>query len=60
MAKVKSSATDTVRKDKILIPLRELYKRDVEHRALITAYANNFKKRNALLPKEFDRFRSKT
>jgi len=53
MAKVKSSDTDTVRKDKILISLRELYKRDVEHRVLIAAYANNFKKRNSLLPTEF-------
>ena len=44
---------DIVQKDKILIPLRELYKQDVEHRDLIAAYANNFKKRNTLSPKEF-------
>ena len=46
------TANNTAWKEEILIPLRELYKRDVEHRDLIAAYANNFKKRNTFLPKE--------
>jgi 5-methylcytosine-specific restriction endonuclease McrA len=53
MARVKAPDMDTTQKDKILIPLRELYKQDVEHRDLIATYANNFKKRNSLSPEEF-------
>ncbi len=39
--------------EKILIPLRELYTKDIEHRTVIVEYVNNFKSRNHLLPTEF-------
>ena len=44
---------DPAQKDKILIPLRELYKQDVAHRDLIATHANNFKESNTLSPEAF-------
>ncbi len=38
--------------EKILVPLRELYRRDKSNRKLIAEYANNFKQRNVFLYKE--------
>ncbi len=44
MANRQATDMDTAQKEKILIPLRDLYKQDVKYRALIAKYANNFKK----------------
>ncbi len=40
--------------EKILTPLRELYRRDTHNRKLIAEYANNFKKRGVFLRSEVD------
>ena len=40
--------------EKVLTPLRELYRRDTKNRKLIAEYANNFKKRGVFLRSEVD------
>ncbi len=42
------------RQEEILVPLRELYRRDLDHRKVIAEYANNFKQRGVFLRKEAD------
>ena len=40
--------------EQILDPLRELYRRDLNHRKAIAEYANNFKQRSVFLRNEAD------
>ena len=40
--------------EKVLAPLRELYRRDTHNRKLIAEYANNFKQRGVFLRSEVD------
>ncbi len=40
--------------EKVLAPLRELYKQDTNNRKLIAKYANNFNKRGVFLRNEVD------
>ena len=40
--------------EKVLTPLRELYRRDTNNRKLIAEYANNFKKRGVFFRSEVD------
>ncbi len=40
--------------EQVLSPLRELYRRDTNHRKLIAEYANNFKQRGLFLRNEVD------
>jgi 5-methylcytosine-specific restriction endonuclease McrA len=40
--------------EKVLAPLRELYRQDTNNRKLIAEYANNFKKRGVFLRSEVD------
>ncbi len=42
------------RQEQILVPLRELYRRDTNHRKVIPLYANNYKQRGSFLRYEAD------
>ena len=42
----------SIQQEKILVPLRELYRQDKIHRKLIAEYANNFKQRGVFLRPE--------
>ena len=46
--------TEKATQEQILIPLRELYRRDTNHRKSIALYANNFKQRGVFLRTEAD------
>ena len=46
--------TETATQEQILIPLRELYRQDIDNRKLIAEYANNFKQRGVFLRTEAD------
>ena len=54
MANHQAMGVDTAQKEKILIPLRDLYRQDVKYRELIARYANNFKKHGLFSPDEFN------
>ena len=45
---------EIVTQEQILVPLRELYRRDINHRKSIALYANNFKQRGVFLRLEKD------
>lgn len=44
--------TKITTQEQILVPLRELYRRDINHRQTIAEYANNFKQRNVFYRSE--------
>ena len=46
--------TEIIAQEQILVPLRELYRRDINHRKSIAEYANNFKQRGLFYRSEAD------